>query len=692
MATDLEELVKKFGGTIEPADVPNPPRVYGRLPSDTPPPDVTTDNGTAKVDYDPTVNPYRELVEKYGGRIETETETEPSTTATGVAGSIVRGLAPIAAGAATGAAIGLPIGGVGAIPGAIAGAGAAALTGLVGDPIVSSINSLFGTKYTLPTDALNDLLTRVGVPQARTQAERIVEAAVRGAGAATPGIAIGEALKAGAKQSGFQSGIGNVLTSQPGLQATSGFFGGGAGQLAKERGAGLTGQFAATVGGGMIPIVPAATKAVIQATAKAVAPTGAGIRDKIEPTLKESVQSTVATVQEKISPQNQQIIKKKIEATPDLIETVNFRISGTQVVPDNQATEAIKQGWKDGTIASIKAASDSDRNAMTKMLNIFKMGEKSEAYRTLKRPADTLGDTVQSRINFLARNNKLSGMAIDRIAKSRLRGQTVDYDPAVNSFLKDLENIGVKVELYPSGVAKANLAGSRIQGDVAGEKLLNTILKRLSKTKPPDALGVHDVKRFIDTQVDYGKRNISNPLTAEAERAVKNLRRNLNLSLGEQFPVYKAANTKYSDTKTALDALQNAAGTKIDFKSPSANKQLGTAMRKLTSNYGTRANLIDALDQANSTSTKYGMKLNDDIVNQLIFVNELDRMFGAAAQTSLKAEVGSAMRTGVEIARGNAAQRAMDLVTEKAMNMRGINKDNAVKAMEELLKRKAGQP
>jgi hypothetical protein len=85
------------------------------------------------------------------------------------------------------------------------------------------------------------------------------------------------------------------------------------------------------------------------------------------------------------------------------------------------------------------------------------------------------------------------------------------------------------------------------------------------------------------------------------------------------------------------------------------------------------------------------MKLDDNIVNQLIFVNELDRMFGAAAQTSLKGQVSEAMQTGLDIARGNAAKRAMDLVAEKAQNLRGINKENAIKAMEEILKRKANQ-
>jgi hypothetical protein len=385
-------------------------------------------------------------------------------------------------------------------------------------------------------------------------------------------------------------------------------------------------------------------------------------------------------------------LRKQIEQNPYSTDLVNIRLSGSQVVPDNEAASAIKQGWKDGTVASIKAATDKDRQAMNKMLNIFKIGEKNDKFRAMNRPADILGDTVQSRIDFLARNNKTSGMAIDRIARSRLRGQTVNYDPAVNAFLKDLENIGVKVELDPSGVAKANLNGSRIEGDIAGEKLLNTVLKRLSKTAAPDALGVHDAKRFIDTQVDYGKRNLNNPLTAEAERIVKGLRRNLNQTLGERFPVYKAANEKYSDTITALDALQDAAGTKIDFTSPSANKALGTAMRKLTSNYGTRANLIDALDLANSTSTKYGLKLEDDIVNQLIFVNELDRMFGAAADTSLKGQVSQARMTGLDLARGNLRERAFDLLAEQAENLRGVNKENAIKAMEEILKRKANQP
>jgi hypothetical protein len=613
----------------------------------------------------------------------------PSTTATGLAGAATRGLALPAAGAALGAAMGAPFAGIGAVPGAIAGAGAATLAGMVADPIVGSINSMFGTTYTLPTDALQDLLTRVGVAEPRTAAERIVQTTAAGAGTAGGTVALGKTLQSAAGP--VTQGVGQLMAAAPGLQVASGASAGAAGQIAKESGAGPLGQIAASIGGGLLPAVPQIVKTATQATAKAVAPSGAGIREQVEPTFRESVQSIKATVGEKISPENQRIIKSQLTQTPDSVDLVNVRLSGTQVVPDNEAASAIKQGWKDGTVASIKAATDKDRNAMTKMLNIFKMGEKSESFRAMNRPADILGDTVQSRVDFLANSNKQAGKAIDSIAQTKLRGESVDYDPAVNTFLDDLGSIGVKVEMDQNGLAKVNLQGSRIEGDTGAERLLNIVLKRLSKTDAPDALGVHDAKRFIDTQVNYGKKNLANPLTAEAEKVVKNLRRNLNESLGEKFPVYKAANEKYSETITALDDLQKAAGTQIDFDSTNANKALGTAMRKLTSNYGTRANLIDSLDQANQVAGKYGMKLDDDIVNQLIFVNELDRMFGAAAQTSLKGQVSEAMQTGLDIARGNAAQRAMELVAEKAQNLRGVNKENAIKEMEKILKRKANQ-
>lgn len=217
----------------------------------------------------------------------------PETTLSGLAGAATRGLALPAAGAAAGALIGAPFAGVGAVPGAIAGAGAATLAQVVGDPIVSTINSLFGTQYTMPTDAMADLLTRVGVPQARSQAEKIVQATAAGASMAGGTVAAGRAIQSAAGQAApVTREVGRMLATQPGLQAVSGAAGGAAGQVAQEMGAGTAGQIAASVAGGLTPLgVTAVTRRARRAPAPAPAP-------RVEPTFEAPPAATAAMAPE----------------------------------------------------------------------------------------------------------------------------------------------------------------------------------------------------------------------------------------------------------------------------------------------------------------------------------------------------------------------------------------------------------
>lgn len=402
----------------------------------------------------------------------------------------------------------------------------------------------------------------------------------------------------------------------------------------------------------------------------------------------EAKERAMATLADIAMPERRAQIAQTLREQPDSTEVVRFRLVNDQVRPDKPADEALKQGWKEGAVASIKAASDEDRKRMQQMLNIYKLGKKSEKFRAMNRPADILGKSVDNRVKFLSTQRERAGKDIDTIAKKQLRGQQVNYQPAINQFLGELNEIGAKVEMGPDGIARINLRGSDIQGDRQAQRVLNATLERLSDVNAPDAYGVHTAKRYIDTQVNYGKQSALNPLSRKAERILKNLRRNLNTSLADQFKDYGAANTKYSQTTQALDDLQDAVGTKLDFDSPNAPAAFGTAMRRILSNYGTRANVIDSLDEVNRVASQYGMKLDDDVVNQLIFVNELDRMFGAPADMTFKGQISQAMQTGLDIARGNVAQRATELVGEGLERMRGINEENAIKVMEEILARR----
>jgi len=201
-----------------------------------------------------------------GGPAALEASAPAGTTLQGITGAITRGAAPVAMGAALGAAAGAPFAGVGAIPGAIAGAGAAALATTIGDPIVSSINSLLGTKYTLPTQAMEDLLTRLGVAEPKTAAERIVQTTAAGAAGAGGMAAAGKAVEmaAGTAKPVMQA-VGAQLAAKPLAQVAGGTGAGLAGQAAKEMGAGPVAQIAASVLGGVTGAKLATTR--IQPTA-----------------------------------------------------------------------------------------------------------------------------------------------------------------------------------------------------------------------------------------------------------------------------------------------------------------------------------------------------------------------------------------------------------------------------------------
>jgi hypothetical protein len=124
-----------------------------------------------------------------------EAPPEPETDIAGVTGAISRGMAPVATGAALGAALGAPFAGVGAIPGAVAGAAAGGLATLVGDPVVSLVNSVMGTDYQAPSEALGALLTKLGVAEPDTETERILQSMSAGASGAGGSAALGKVLQ-----------------------------------------------------------------------------------------------------------------------------------------------------------------------------------------------------------------------------------------------------------------------------------------------------------------------------------------------------------------------------------------------------------------------------------------------------------------------------------------------------------------
>ena len=438
----------------------------------------------------------------------------------------------------------------------------------------------------------------------------------------------------------------------------------------------MTGQAVREVGpAAMDIVVPQPVRAAVQPVVQAA----------VEP-----VKQTAAAVSAQMDRMQQQKTMQTrsiLESEPDRADVVEFQIVNDRVRPDQPASDALKQGWDAAVLGSVKASSDLDRRQMEKSLRIHKLGKRSASFAAKNRPSDVIGESMMKRVNFLINEKTKSGKQIDNIAKTQLPGKPVNYEQPMEQFVSDLADIGVSVERGGNGKFKVDLQGSDIEGDRAGAALLNRVLERLGDTKVPDAYDVHRAKRYIDTQVSYGKRRV-NPLTAEAEYIVKSLRRNLNTALGDEFPQYRQANTRFSDSLTALDQIQDAVGKKVNFESDRSNAAFGTALRKVLTNYGSRNSIIDAIDGVEMIAKKYGLKVEDDLMSQIIFVNEIDRMFGAAATGSFKGQIEQALRKGSDFARSSAVEKVVTLAGKAGEAVRGINEENAIKSIEEILKRR----
>lgn len=347
-----------------------------------------------------------------------------------------------------------------------------------------------------------------------------------------------------------------------------------------------------------------------------------------------------------------------------------------KVKADKVARESIKQGFKEGVVAEIKVASPIDKKKMLKMVNLMEGGKRQALKGFDERPSDVAGDSLASLIKNVHTTNRSAGKRLDVVAKG-LRGK-VDHETAVNSFVSDLAEMGITV----SKGLKLGFKGSDIEGLAGPIRVISQTFNRLKETKAPSAYDVHRMKKFIDEQVTYGKS--AEGLGGKAEGILKSLRHNLDGLLDKKFPEYDKVNKTYSETIQALNAMQDAAGRKMNFKGPNADKAIGVLMRRLMSKTPSRIPLMDAVKEIKGLAKKYGGPDAGDLRMQALFVDELDVVFGDAARTSFRGEIQSSVK-GAANAAIRPADALINTIAKGAEKARGINEENAFKAIRKLL-------
>lgn len=337
--------------------------------------------------------------------------------------------------------------------------------------------------------------------------------------------------------------------------------------------------------------------------------------------------------------------------------------------------QAIKQGFDEGLIAMIREASPTDRRNMLRSLEIMEQATGNKKFSMMNRTTDVAGESILNRYKVIRDVNKEAGDGIDDFAKKNLKNRAVDFEAPVQNFENALDNLGVKF----NDDLTLNFDLSIIENVAPAEEILNAIVKRMRAPREVTAYDVHNLKRYIDENVNYGKA--ANGLTGRAVNVVKQLRRQLDEVLDNQFPEYDRLNTTYAETIQAMDDFGTAIGRTIDPDSPSAASAIGTSLRGLGSNRQTRGRLLDSVQELDSLGNRYA-NFDDDVITQTAFTIDLDRVFGTKADTSLSGVLGEAAAT----APTSTGQFIGAAARAAGNKLRGVNQERQFEAMRNLLK------
>lgn len=512
------------------------------------------------------------------------------------------------------------------------------------------------------------LYGKVSVPK---EGKDILRDVGRGAELISYGLG-GAAVKAGAQGVAKQSAL--QLAKRGAIEGAK--VGGlaGAGQQVAETGelgagtlkAGLTG---AAVGGAIGGAVPLAVKG-----AKKVVQKGQGIM----------AEKTAQKAQEAA------LLRSK---TPDASIATKTLQKG-KVITDKTAKEVVRQGVPEADVALIKTSSSTDKSKMLKALDIRE--KQLTNRRVTERASDVVGDSVLSQAKYIEKTNRQAAKNLNTVAQ-RLSGKRVNAETAITQFSDDLERSGVGVRANGT----LNFKNSDFEGIKSAQTAINNVWNRAVRVaRKGDALELHRTKTYIDEIVSYGKQ--AEGLSGKAENILKSFRRNADGILDTRFPTYNNANTIYSETIQELNKLGEVMGRKFRLSDQFADTRTGVAMRRLFSNTQSRSTLLQLVESMQNVAKKYGMKIDEDVINQAAFVDMLEKSLGPEASTGLAGEVvkglesfgssggfGGAQQLGSaasEAMRGNIVRGTIKAGGVLIDKLRGINQENRIKAIRALLK------
>lgn len=335
---------------------------------------------------------------------------------------------------------------------------------------------------------------------------------------------------------------------------------------------------------------------------------------------------------------------------------------------------AKQQGFDDTDVQFINSMKPQDKIKAQKMIELAEKATKDK--RAIERPIDIVGDSMTDRIKFIQNKNSIAGKAVDTTAKA-LKGQRVDATPVREKALSLLEDIGVT----PNKNGTPNWSKSIFKKTPELEKKIMKALSDLPAGEM-DAYDLHNFKKSIDEVVNYGVGGEG--LKGKSASILKAIRASADEVLDTNFKSYNKANTDYKTTRDVLDVANDLFGKKVGI----VKERGGQLLRSVFSNNTQRQRVMALVEQLDKTAKLYGGKFDDNLIDQALFTEILEDIYGTQATTSLQGQVARAVKGTQKVIAGirDPLKGAGELLAHGAEKALGVSDENKRKILSALLK------
>jgi len=356
---------------------------------------------------------------------------------------------------------------------------------------------------------------------------------------------------------------------------------------------------------------------------------------------------------------------RTLKSIPENVATnvgeMQAREAAINAIPSTAGQQAVRKGID---LADAKILQDAVGNPESKKLIDAIKNYASD--RTSISPFEVVGKPVVDRLKTLDSQVKQFAGQLDTIAQN-LKGQAVnDMSRIQTSVLDGLYKL--QVNIADDGL---DFVGSALEGVGTSGKILDNVFQRIGRAK--DAFDLHNLKKYIDSNISYGKK--MEGLDATAERTLKSWRKAIDDTLDTQFVDYNAVNTKLAERISPLEdlksLLKNADGLDADLLSQKA----GILARRITSAAASNPEIKQILRNLDAFTSGAGKTLGSVEKLQDLY-NVLNKYYDIAPKTGFQ----NLVKEGVDSVSG-----FYDEVASKVKGFAGDTNATRQKALENYL-------